>query len=420
MRRVLKYGLAGGAAYGTVWTYISLNHGRKCYQERRSGCSSGESKMTSFYHACVRPLAFRLPPEDAHTLTLYALMAGSLFSQWHSLLGSRSVSDLPASPLTQRIAGIEFKTPIGIAAGFDKSAGTPGILNTVGGSFGLSSIEVGSISALPSGGNSFGCPKIHRLEKDESVINFLGLPNEGADAVAATMQRYREVHGYQGLKVGVNICKTNNPLVKDGIQDYVYTFGKLYEYADYFTVNVSCPNTASARFDEDVSSFRELLSAISQKRGEFSRKVPVFVKLAPTENAADLAALVLAEGFEGVVLGNTVNDRNLGFADDETASRARSLPGGVSGPLIRSRSTEILRQVYQRTQGQLVIVGAGGVDSPEAAYEKIRNGASLVQLYTALIYHGPGIIEDINTGLCRLLEADSLSLSQAIGIDARS
>ncbi len=303
---------------------------------------------------------------------------------------------------------MQFKNPIGLAAGFDKDGRALGGVSSLG--FGF--LELGSVSAAPSPGNPR--PRIFRLPQDEAIINRMGIPSEGADRVA---ERLAGLEDYCP-PLGINLNFTTQTALnrEETIRDYLQSFRRLYPYADYFALNLSCPNLPEAEFDptkpQDVE---QLLGNLEGEREKLNGPKPILVKLSP-----DLKGEVLTELLEavkghvdGFIAVNTTTSR------DGLKTQNRRLigqEGGLSGRPLRERATEVIAQIYRQTEGKLPIIGVGGIFNAEDAWEKIRSGASLVQIYTGLIYKGPGIVKGINKGLIRLLKKQGYrSIAELIG-----
>jgi dihydroorotate dehydrogenase len=343
------------------------------------------------------PMLRRFEPELAHDLTLRALESG---------LGGKAGHKLRPS-LAVRCIGLDFPNPVGLAAGFDKDARVPDRMLALG--FGF--VEVGTVTPEPQAGNPK--PRIFRLPDDEAVINRLGFNNGGMEAMASRLERRPPGGGILGVNIG------KNKTTEDAIADYRAAFERLAPLGDYVVVNISSPNTPGLRDLQAVESLRPLLHALVREREKTSAvaRPPLLLKLAPdlaVDDAVQASMLAAGEGFDGLTISNTTIDRPATLA-----SRHRDQAGGLSGKPLFERSTELLRSVYGATDHGLPIVGVGGVASAEQAYAKIRAGASLVQLYSALIYRGPGLIEQILAGLEVLLARDGLtSIEQAIGSDA--
>ena len=345
------------------------------------------------------PLLRRLPPETAHRLTLRALKSG--------LVPQRPQPDPPELSVT--VWGRRFSNPIGLAAGFDKNAEVADAMLRVG--FGF--VECGTLTPRPQPGNPR--PRLFRLEEDAAIINRLGFNNEGLAAGAARLaQRQRR----QGV-VGANIGKNRD--TSDDIADYVRGVTALTPLADYLVVNVSSPNTPGLRELQRKSAVTALIERLQAARASVTpdNPPPLLLKIAPDlrpEERSDLAQAALATGIDGLVVANTTVARPASLR-----SRHAHEPGGLSGKPLFAPSTALTAEMYRLTQGRLPIIGVGGVASGEDAYAKIRAGASLIQLYTALVYHGPGLVLRIKRELQALLARDGFaSPAAAIGAAAPS
>lgn len=356
-----------------------------------------------------RRTLFRLDPERAHQMGMRAASVGQAVG--------RRVLDKEFSFESERLAtrlwDLDFPNPVGLAAGFDKNARHVPFWERIG--FGF--VEVGSVTAQPSRGNPR--PRLFRLPEDEALVNRLGLNNHGAPRVARRLRTLRHER-----PLGVNIAKTHSPdiLGEAALEDFRRSFQQLAPLADYVTLNISCPNTAEGKTFEEPDALEPLLQIISAERGQLVQSPPVLLKLAPPLSARfvfdslvdETVALARQYRLDGFVATNTASDRD-GLQTD-AAVVAGIGRGGLSGPPLEKRSTRLVEYLYDRTGGSLPIVGLGGVDSAEAAYRKIRAGASLVQLYTGLVYHGPGLVRQIKEGLIACLDRDGLDhLSDAIG-----
>ncbi len=362
----------------------------------------------------VRTFLFQLDAERAHRLTLAAARASQR-------LGNPTVADqfgFEHAVLEQSLLGLTFPNPVGLAAGFDKNAELESFWTALG--FGFA--EVGSVTARASRGNPR--PRAFRLEDDEAIINRMGLNNQGADRVA---RRLRGRAGERERPLGINIAKTHDARIvgEAGIEDFRTSFRALAPLAEYVTINISCPNTAEGKTFEEPDLFHPLLKALFAERRALNLEVPVLVKLAPpyTEKLAfdsrveELLAIATVHGVHGYVATNTASDRDGLDTPDQRLALIGS--GGLSGAPIEARSTALVRYLYHRTHGQVPIIGVGGVRSALSAYRKIRAGASLVQLYTGLVYEGPGLLRAIKEGLVSLLERDGFSnVAEAVGVDA--
>ncbi len=353
--------------------------------------------MSGFYDA-VGPLIRCLDPEKAHGLALKALQCG--------LVPHGRVPDDPV--LRTQLWGMEFPNPIGLAAGFDKDAEVPDAMLAQG--FGF--VEVGSITPRPQPGNPR--PRLFRLTEDRAVINRMGFNNKGAQSAKENLSGRKGRYGI----VGVNLGK--NKETEDALADYILGIEALAEHASYVVINVSSPNTPGLRALQGREPLEELLRGV---RGTLDRAVPektppLLLKIAPDltdEDKEDIATVVLVEGVDGVIATNTTITR-----PETLRSRQTSEAGGLSGKPVFDLSTRVLGDMYKLTEGKIPLIGVGGIASAEDAFGKIKAGASLVQLYSAMVYEGPGIVIDMLNGLIRLLEAEGFSsVSEAVGADYR-
>jgi len=341
----------------------------------------------------LRPLIHRLPPESAHNLGLWALQKGL----WPA---SRPLS-FPS--LATEAFGLHFKNPIGLAAGFDKNAVAIDALLAQG--FGF--VEAGTVTPRPQPGNPK--PRIFRLGEDQAVINRLGFNNHGLKSFRQNFAR-RDTHaGIAGANIGKNKEAT------DAVADYVTGLHKVHGIADYITINISSPNTQGLRDLQQRDALGQLLAALAEARANYPARVPLLLKVAPDLTPGereDVAQAVLAHGIDGLIVSNTTLSR------PDLKSAHSKETGGLSGRPLFTLSTESLRDFYRLTAGKIPLVGVGGISSAQDAYTKIRAGATLVQLYTALVYQGFGIVRDIQSGLDILLARDGFThIRQAVGAD---
>ena len=361
-----------------------------------------------------RPLLFKLGEERAHRVGMGA-------ARLVQAVKPDAIEPLFAfdhEALRQTCWGLEFPNPVGLAAGFDKNARLTRFWQAVG--FGFA--EVGSVSARPAEGNPR--PRAFRLPDDHAIINRMGLNNEGAEKIA---ERLHQRPQGDLAPLGINLAKTHDPGIMGtaAVDDFCQSFHALAPLADYVALNISCPNTTEGKTFEDPEALEALLSAIFTERKAMDLDVPVLLKLSPPVSehvvfdSAMEETLSLAEqyGIQGFIATNTTSDRTgLRTPAEELDQIGR---GGLSGKPLEERATRLIRQIYQRTKGKYPIIGVGGVDSAPSAYAKIRAGASLVQLYTALVYEGPGVVKRIKQNLVRLLKKDGFSsLEEAVGVDA--
>ncbi|MDS0475076.1 quinone-dependent dihydroorotate dehydrogenase [Natrinema sp. 1APR25-10V2] len=348
----------------------------------------------------VRPLAFKLPAETAHDLGKRTLRAAQSTRPTRAALSYAYRHDDPA--LEVDLFDTTFPNPVGVAAGFDKNAEVTHALAALG--FGF--VEIGTVTPYPQAGNDR--PRLFRLLEDEAMINRMGFNGQGMERVKSRL----EADGVPGIPLGVNVGKMNSSSEREAIEDYRRVFDRLSPFADYVVVNVSCPNTPD-EFDE--ASPDHLRAIFETLEAENDRDVPILVKIGPDEPDEaifDLVDIVREFDLDGIVATNTSTSR------DGLDSSRREEWGGLSGKPLEDRSTAVVRTLAEYTDGELPIVGVGGVDSAASAYEKIRAGASLVQLYTGFVYEGPSTAKQINRGLSRLLERDGFSsVEDAVGAD---
>jgi dihydroorotate dehydrogenase len=345
-------------------------------------------------YVLVHPLLRVLPPETAHELTLRALAAG---------LGGRTHAPDPPV-LAQRLWGRDFPNPLGIAAGFDKDARVPDALLRLG--FGFA--ETGTVTPQPQPGNPR--PRVFRLEADGALINRLGFNSGGLDSLVARLEARRVRAGVVGVNLGRNRASA------DAAADYAEGVRRTAALADYLVVNVSSPNTPGLRDLQTRALLEELLRQVLAARDETGAHPPLLVKIAPDlspEERADIAAVALATGIDGIIVANTTVARPPGLRSPHAGEA-----GGLSGRPLFEPSTALLGEIYRLTLGRLPLVGVGGVASAADTYAKIRAGASLVQLYTALVFAGPVLLGQIKRGLTELLRRDGFaSVAEAVGAD---
>jgi dihydroorotate dehydrogenase len=337
----------------------------------------------------ARPFLFGIDPENAHRLTVAALALAPRRAAKHHVM------------LATRVAGIDFPSPIGLAAGFDKNAEVPDAILGLG--FGFA--EVGSLTPLPQEGNPK--PRLFRLVEDEGVINRMGFNNDGLAAAHVRLAR-RKRRGIVGVNVGANKDAA------DRMADYVTGVRAMADVADYLTVNISSPNTPGLRGLQDAGAMRELLDRLKEARREGDP--PLFLKLAPDldNDAIDAIAKLVIGRVDALIIGNTTLYR----ADLRSPHAGET--GGLSGAPLRPHAHERLCDFRKATGGAIPLIAAGGIDSADEAYHRIRAGASLVQLYSALVYHGPGLARRIADGLVEHLRNDGFAtVAEAVGVDAR-
>ena len=338
--------------------------------------------------------ATTLDPETAHRLTIRMLKTG---------LGPKV--RIREKTLGVTVAGIEFANPLGLAAGFDKDAEVPNAVLDLG--FGF--VEVGAVTPRPQFGNPR--PRVFRLWKDDAVINRYGFNNVGLEVIAGRLKRRRR-RGVVGVNLGAN--KDSD----DRIADYEAGVRGLAGLIDFYTVNISSPNTPGLRALQGKDALSALMRRVLAARDEAAPETPVFLKIAPDltdEDKADIAAVATEASLDGLVVSNTTITR-----PETLQSRNVSEAGGLSGKPLFAPSTELLREFYRAVGSQTPLIGVGGVASPRDAYTKILAGASLVQLYTAMVFEGPGLPARILRALPGLMKADGFhTIADAVGAEHR-
>jgi len=332
----------------------------------------------------------KLDPEAAHGLSIKALQLGL----------TPAPGPITSPRLRTTLAGLDLPNPVGLAAGFDKNAQALSPLSKAG--FGF--IEVGAATPRPQPGNPK--PRLFRLSEDRAAINRFGFNNDGMDVIAARLNK-RSSSGIVGLNLGANKDST------DKARDFATVLKQCGESIDFATVNVSSPNTEKLRDLQGKAALSALLKGVLETRSELSRPLPVFLKIAPDLNEAeldDIAAVALETGIDGIITTNTTLDRT------GLSSAHREEKGGLSGAPLFEKSTRVLAGLSQRLEGALPLIGVGGVGSADQAYAKIAAGASALQLYTALVYGGLSLVQEIVTGLEQQLKRDGFeTVAAAVG-----
>lgn len=345
-----------------------------------------------------RPLLFRLDPETAHQLTLQMLrVAGSFpLSNWFL----RQTYKVPLKPV--QAFGLTFKNPVGLAAGYDKDAVAISGLSALG----LGHVEVGTVTPKPQSGNPK--PRVFRLPKDEAVINRMGFPGKGAEYVAMSLRGERSFRRSNlpakkeiasgasaprnDVILGINLGKNKDTPLEEAASDYIELMRIFAPFADYLTINISSPNTVGLRRLQGREMLEGLLGAIGRERHKSEVKRPVLVKIAPDlsdEELDDAIGVILDKGMDGVIATNTT------LAREGLRSKHQGETGGLSGSPLRGRSEAVLSRVLRLVDGKVPVVSAGGIMSPEDAKKRLALGASLVQVYTGLIYRGPKLVKEI-------------------------
>ena len=336
------------------------------------------------YKSVLKPLFFLANPERAHYLAMDLLMVASRIPGVRWWMLKRVAKRNEGRAVT--VAGLTFPNPVGLAAGFDKDAKWLPALQMLG--FGF--VEIGTVTPRSQPGNPQ--PRLFRLVEDEGILNRMGFNNEGLYPAAGRLVRRPE-----GLVVGGNIGKNKITPNEQAVDDYLACVDALHAHVDYFVVNVSSPNTPGLRELQGKEPLTKLLRAVVSRNSEHPGHRPVFLKIAPDltdGQLQDIVDIVKAEGVDGVVATNTTISREgLKTPTDDLG------PGGVSGTPVRDRSTEVVRALTAMSEGAFPIIGVGGINGPESAQEKLDAGASLVQVYSGMVYEGPGLASRIVEGL---------------------
>jgi dihydroorotate dehydrogenase len=380
--------------------------------------------MSWFYRRVVRPILFSQSPERIHDWTIKALG----WTSRHSVLCDALAAFHQAPALPVRLFGLSFPNPVGLAAGMDK--GADALLAWAALGFGFS--ELGAVTRHAQPGNA--PPRVFRAIADEAIINRMGFNNAGAENMAARLACLRSNGQWPAHPVGINLGKSKVTPLDQAAQDYAESFRILWPHADFFVVNVSSPNTPNLRQLQDKSALDEILAALQEINNILARlpvaqaqasipkagRRPVLVKVAPdlTFDALDnILALVEARDIAGIVATNTTTARPPSADPGVQTIYAES--GGLSGRPLGMRSTEVIRHLHRQTRGSLPIIGVGGIFNADDAWEKIVAGASLLQLYTGLVFEGPGLPRSIVRGLIQRLQRDGFaSLQDAVGCSA--
>ncbi|WP_148717600.1 quinone-dependent dihydroorotate dehydrogenase [Chitinolyticbacter meiyuanensis] len=336
-------------------------------------------------YGLLRPLVFMLDAERAHHVTLKAADALHSFGFLRAF-----TSSVESDPV--QVMGLTFPNPVGLAAGLDKNGEHIDALAD----FGFGFIEVGTVTPRPQPGNPK--PRLFRLPLAEAIINRMGFNNEGVDALIANVRESQ----YKGI-LGINIGKNFDTPIENATDDYLIGLEKVYEYASYVTVNISSPNTKNLRQLQQADELGQLLTRLKEKQtalaDKHGRYVPVALKIAPDLEAnqiEDIAERLVASKIDAVIATNTTLSR-VGVEHVHHGNEA----GGLSGAPVRAKSTHVIRELAELLQGEVPIIGVGGILSGDDAVEKIHAGASLVQLYSGLIYHGPALVADCADAIAR-------------------
>lgn len=343
-----------------------------------------------------KPVLMAMDAEKAHNLSLKAMKTGLMTSK------------MPDNDkfLHVTLGNLRLSNPLGLAAGFDKGADCPDAML----GFGMGFVELGTVTPRPQQGNP--TPRVFRDAPTGSVINRMGFPNQGMTHFLNNIQAFRAKGKNRAGIIGINIGKNKD--TQDNAADYLTLIEALGMHADYLTVNISSPNTPGLRDLQQKENLQPLLESFIAKRDALCADTPLFLKLAPDLTDAqivEIADTCIECGIDGLILGNTTLQR-----PDILPQDFANQQGGLSGALLADHSTHVISRFYTQTRGRIPIIGVGGIHNADTAYQKIKAGATALQLYTALVYQGPGVIQDILQGLMHLAEADGFAcIEDAVG-----
>jgi len=341
------------------------------------------------YKKLLRPILFLLSPEKIHSLVITFIKIGFKIPGVKRLIKNATSVEHPS--LHRSILGLEFKNPIGFAAGFDKNAEVYEDFSA----FGFSFIEIGTVTPKPQPGNPK--PRSFRLKKDNALINRMGFNNKG---VVYASKKLKNRTG--SIIIGGNIGKNTLTPNEQAIDDYLFCFKELYDHVDYLVVNISCPNVANLRHLQDSENLSRILSSLMAERKQRKVYKPILLKVSPDlthEQLDETISTSVEAGIDGFIATNTTTSReNLTTSCEKVSSIGN---GGLSGSPLTNRSTEVIRYIYEKTSGKKPIIGVGGIMTTEDAIEKLNAGASLIQIYTGFIYTGPMFVKRINKELIR-------------------
>ena len=331
----------------------------------------------------IKPLLFSFSPETAHNIVARLLLFLSYIPFSRHII--RLFYSYSSPSLEREVIGIRFPTPVGMAAGFDKN----GELYNQLPDFGFGFIDIGSVTPVEQPGNSK--PRVFRVPQDNAIINRMGINNKGVKSVVSKLKQNKP-----RVIIGGNISKSTASRNEQAPLDYEKSFAQLYDFVDYFVVNVSCPNVKGLTKLQDITSLSEIIDKLTQLRKYFDDYRPILLKVSPDltdEQLDEIIELILVSGLDGIVATNTTTSRN--NLTIETQQIESIGEGGLSGAPLYSRSLEIIKYISRKTGGQLPIIGVGGIMTPKQAEEMLNAGASLVQIYTGFIYNGPGFVRKI-------------------------
>jgi dihydroorotate dehydrogenase len=337
------------------------------------------------YKYILKPFLFLISPEKAHQVTLFLLTNIIRIPFVGFVL--RKIYVIKHPKLKRKIWNLEFENPVGLAAGFDKNGAYVDAMSHLG--FGF--IEIGTVTPVAQSGNP--SPRLFRLPADRALINRMGFNNDGIQPLINRLKSRKK----SDIIIGGNIGKNKVTPNENATDDYITCFEYLYDYVDYFAVNVSSPNTPGLRALQEKEPLTRLLMALIQKNAEKKVEKPILLKIAPDLSIPqldDIIDIVTTTGIHGIIATNTTIDRTHLMTDVTGLG-----DGGLSGAPLKNKSTEVIRYIHQKAKGKITIIGVGGIESPEDAVEKLNAGASLIQVYSGLVYEGPSLIRRINEKL---------------------
>jgi len=339
------------------------------------------------YQKIIRPILFLLSPEKIHSLVVALIKVGFGIPgiRWIT----KQITTVEHPSLHRNILGLEFKSPVGFAAGFDKNAEVYQDFDA----FGFSFIEVGTVTPKPQKGNPK--PRSFRLKADKALINRMGFNNKGVFYAQKKLQNRK-----RDIIVGGNIGKNTLTPNDQAPDDYLFCFKELYDFVDYLVVNISCPNVVNLRHLQDGEHLGQILEELMNERNHREIYKPILLKISPDltfEQLDETIAKAVEFGIDGFIATNTTTSRENLITGDEVISAIGN--GGLSGAPLTTRSTDVIRYIYNKTTGKKPIIGVGGIMTPEDAIEKLNAGASLIQVYTGFIYSGPLFVKRINKAL---------------------
>lgn len=341
------------------------------------------------YRYFLRPIFFLFPPELIHHIVFFLIKCSAKFSFVRGFI--KKIYQINDTRLERKFLGLTFKNPIGLAAGFDKDAK---LFNELA-LFGFGFIEIGTLTPKAQEGNSK--PRMFRLHSDEGLINRMGFNNDGAEAAVKRLRKRKT-----DIIIGGNIGKNKTTPNEEAAKDYEFCFNTLFDYVDYFVVNVSSPNTPNLRELQDREPLTHLLNKIQELNSKREKRKPVLLKIAPdlsNSQLDDIVDIVLETKIDGIIATNTTIVRdNLKTSKHELEKIGA---GGVSGKSLSRRSTEVIRYLNEKSAGAFPIIGVGGIHSAEDAMEKLKAGASLIQIYTGFIYEGPCLVKQVNKAILK-------------------